>query len=105
MTDPSFACLALGDPYKNPEKPAIRKFKRDTYKDGGHEIDWTPAKTLTHAKRNGGGAYEWMTPGVPKKKDMRNPENKTEVLIAPNNILNNPMKVGKVARRGDKPED
>jgi len=46
-----------------------------------------------------------LTHGVIKKKDYRNPENKTEVLIAPNNILNNPMKVGKVARRGDKFED
>ena len=46
-----------------------------------------------------------MTHGVPKKKDKRDPENSKEVLLQPNNILNNPMKVGKVARRGDKFED
>jgi len=50
MTDPSFGNLALGDPYKNPIKGGIRKFARDTYKDGGHEVDWRPAKTVVHTK-------------------------------------------------------
>jgi len=52
VTDPSFGNLALGDPYKNPIKGGIRKFARDTFKDGGHEKDWTPAKQLTHNKVN-----------------------------------------------------
>jgi len=46
-----------------------------------------------------------MHQGPPKKKDMRSPENRNEVMCAPNNILNNPMKIGRVARRGDKFED
>ena len=83
----------------------MRIFKRDTYKDGGHEADWCPAKHIGKVKGKNQGAYEWITQGVPKKRNMRDPENGKEIMTAPNNILNNPMKVGRVARRGDKFED
>ena len=44
MSDPSFVNLALGDPYLAVKPSSIRKFKRNTYTTGGHEVDWRPAK-------------------------------------------------------------
>jgi len=105
MSDPSFGNLALGDPYLMVKPSGKRWFKRDTYKTGGHETDWRPAKSLTHNKTLMQSAFEWIKEPPHKKKDMRDPENRNEVMTAPTNILNNPMKVGRVARRGDKYED
>jgi hypothetical protein len=38
--------LAIGDPFKEAAKNPKRDHKKDGYKDGGHEMNFKPAKTV-----------------------------------------------------------
>jgi len=38
--------ITVGDPYKPPAKVPMRESKKDGFKDGGHEMNFKPAKTF-----------------------------------------------------------
>jgi len=42
--DPGFHCLATGDPYQQQVIAGLRKFPKDGFLKGGHEINFKPAK-------------------------------------------------------------
>lgn len=44
MHDPGFITHRTGDPYQNPVPPGLRKFVKDGFLKGGHEINWKYAK-------------------------------------------------------------
>jgi len=46
--DPGFITNAVGDPYKMPVPAGLRKFEKDGFLKGGHEINWKYAKQCTH---------------------------------------------------------
>ena len=93
--DPGFHCLATGDPYKDPVVAGLRKFVKDGFTKGGHDYNFKPAKTVTHAKTGLGAAYENMPNGPPKKRKTRDDDG--EVIIEERNFFTNPMKRGRTA--------
>lgn len=59
---------------------------------GKHELDFRPAKTISHPKKDARSAYPYKEEGPAVKKKFRDEEG--AVLIAPRGFLTNPMKKG-----------
>lgn len=60
----------------------------------GHEKDFCPARTVTHAKVRHASSFTYMEAPPAKKKVYRDSEG--EVQIGPVNFLTMPMKKGRV---------
>jgi len=95
MHDPGFVCLATGDPYKNPMVPGIRKFEKDGFLKGGHDLPFKPAKTCTHVRANTVAAFEYIDKAPLPRRNCRNEDK--EVIIEPVGFLTKPMLKGKTA--------
>ena len=91
-----FITNATGDPYKEKIPAGLRKFVKDGFLKGGHEINWKYAKTCTHPKALTGAAHEYMVKEVPMKKSFRDADG--EVLLAPVGFLTRPLLKGRTAK-------
>lgn len=79
-----------------------RSFVKNGYATlGKHEMDFRPAKTVTHAKKDHLSAFLYKEEGPPVKKKFRDEEG--AIVIAPRNFLTNPMKKGIIhGKRGQR---
>lgn len=93
--DPGFITNATGDPYKVAQPAGLRKFEKDGFLKGGHEINWKYAKNVTHAKTLIGAANEYTCVPPEKRKPIKNEEG--EVPTGPRNFLTRPLSLGKTA--------
>ena len=64
---------AKGDPYKPAKVAGMRTLERQAYLKGGHEIEFTPAKAMTHKKGFHASSYENLPEctGLRNKKTFR----------------------------------
>jgi len=68
---------------------------------GKHEMDFRPAKTISHGKKTTRAAYAYKEEGPAVKKKYRDEEG--HVMIAPKSFVTNPMKKGIIhGKRGQR---
>jgi len=93
FSKPSYNCK--GEPYVANTLKGGRTFPKETYKKGGHEIDFKPAKVV-HEKVPK-AAYPYIPQGANMvKKNYRDAEG--AVITEPPNFLTTRMKKGKVGK-------
>ena len=73
----------------------LRKFEKDGFLKGGHEINWKYAKQVTHTHQITTAAHEYICTEPHKRKNYRNEDR--EVITEPKNFLTRPLLKGRTA--------
>lgn len=85
--------ISIGDPYKPPGKVPMRDSKRDGFREGGHEVNFKPAKTV---QRKVKADFQHMTDHREVSKCRKGPDG--SVITEPRNFLTNPPKRGVIGK-------
>jgi hypothetical protein len=85
--------VSIGDPFKEAARVPMREIKKDGYKEGGHEQNFKPAKSVQRKIR---ADFEHMTDFKEVSKNRKGPDG--AVITEPRNFLTNPPKKGEVGK-------
>ena len=91
FSKPSY--ISQGDPFKEAAKVPMRSSVKDGFKEGGHEMNFKPAKAIPRPVK---ADFQHMTDHVEVSKNRKGPDG--AVIIEPRNFLTNPPKQGIVGK-------
>lgn len=83
--------MITGDPFKETGKLALRTFKKDGYKEAGHDMAFKPAKSMKHKYTE----FPHESDHREINKCKKGPDG---VITEPRNFLTNPPKKGTIGK-------